>query len=398
MPDAIPAAPPKPWPYPGTVPQRFSSTYAKYLARGGLIDVVEDARAYVGDGPMQDVERFMFLSLAFDQIHKEGLAGDIAELGVYKGQTAAVLARNARRLGRTAWLMDTFAGFDPKDFSGPDAGRAVQFEDTSLAAVRARVGEANTRFIAGFFPDTAVQLPPDGQYCLVHIDCDLYAPIMSGLEYFYPRMVPGGFLIVHDYGSLGWDGAEKAVDVFFADKPEPLVPMPDSAGSVLIRRQRLPGQGWLQSRQSVAVGEWQPAANAALVHLLDEGWSRPEAWGIWGVGAAHAISLAPADPALAAFDLDLDLQASLLPGRARQTVEVTVGGRAVGTWVFTLEANRGVRTLRVAAGDRRGPQPVTIVLRPSSVLSPHQIDPAKADTRPLGVALHRLRLRPPDAR
>jgi hypothetical protein len=59
---------------------------------------------------------------------------------------------------------------------------------------------------------------------------------MSGLEYFYPRMVPGGFLIIHDYGSLTWEGAEKAVDTFFADKPESVIPIPDSSGSAVVRR------------------------------------------------------------------------------------------------------------------------------------------------------------------
>jgi hypothetical protein len=389
------------WPYPGTIPQRFSSNYARYLARGGLIDVLEDARAYVGEGRMQDAERFIFLSLAFDQIHKEGLPGDIVELGVYQGQTAAVLARNARRLGRTVWLLDTFTGFDPKDFVGPDAGRGPQFQDTSLAAVRARVGEQNTRYVQGFFPDTAAQLPADGRYCFVHIDCDLYAPIMSGLEYFYPRMVPGGFLVVHDYSSLGWDGAEKAVDVFFADKPEAVVPMADSAGSVLIRKQREPGEPgqaatWLQSKQAVAAGEWHPSGNGALASLLGEGWSRPEPWGIWGVGAAHVLSVMPADPAVAEYDVDLDVHAGLLPARPRQVVDVQVGERAAGTWEFTGSANRGVRTLRVKRADRHGQQPVTIVLRPHSVLSPRDLDPVKTDTRPLGVALHRLRLRPAD--
>ena len=81
----------------------------------------------------------MFLSLAFDQIGKEQLPGDFAELGVYKGQTAAILARHARRLGRKAWLLDTFEGFDKKDFTGIDAGTSRMFDDTSLEAV-ARAG------------------------------------------------------------------------------------------------------------------------------------------------------------------------------------------------------------------------------------------------------------------
>src|ERR1700759_649347 len=260
------------WPYNIAIPQRFSSNYHRYQQRGGLVDVTEDARLYTGNEPLRDVERLFFLSLAFDQIHKEGLEGDFAELGVYQGSTAAVLARHAQRLDRRLYLLDTYEGFDQQDFNGLDAGRSVAFTNTSLEAVRARVGEANVAYVKGYFPQTAEQLPADGRYCLVHIDTDLYAPIISGLEYFYPRMVPGGFLIIHDYGSLSWDGAEKAVDNFFADKPESVGQIPDSGGSAVVRRLRTPGNvpSWIAKRQLLARDVWHSAANGQLVHVLDD--------------------------------------------------------------------------------------------------------------------------------
>lgn len=383
------------WPHSGPLPQRFSIQYARYRERGGLVDLLPDAQAYyVAQDKIIDKERFVFLSLAFDQIHKEALAGDIVELGVYKGQTATILARNARRLGRTAWLLDTFTGFDAKDFADLDAGRGAQFTDTSLEGVRARVGEQNTRYIQGFFPDTAAQLPPDGRYCLVHIDCDLYAPIYSALEYFYPRMVPGGFMIVHDYGSLAWDGAEKAIDVFFADKPECIVPMPDSAGSVVARKQRGQGQAgsWLQAKQRLAVDVWHTAAHGQLADVLGDGWFRAEAWGVWGVGASHIIRLVPDLPSLANFDVELDLHAATPAIRPTLEVDVLVDGVAAARWRFTEAQNRGVRTVPVRRAEVTQ-TPVTIELRPDSVLRPQEINPASDDTRPLGVALHKLRLR-----
>ena len=52
---------------------------------------------------------------------KEGVRGDIAELGTYKGDTATVLAAMARRMGTTAWILDTFEGFNPADLKGVDA-------------------------------------------------------------------------------------------------------------------------------------------------------------------------------------------------------------------------------------------------------------------------------------
>ena len=42
-------------------------------------------------------------------------------------------------------------------------------------------------------------MPEDMVFALVHLDCDLYAPMRAGLEFFYPKLVPGGFMIIHDY-------------------------------------------------------------------------------------------------------------------------------------------------------------------------------------------------------
>jgi O-methyltransferase len=217
-------------------PQRYLNTYFRYLERGGLLRIEEDGAGYVNLTKGGDMSRFWTFCLAFDQIVKERIPGDFAELGVYKGKTATVLASFARRLGRKAYLLDTFDGFAEADLRGVDARQQVRFADTSLEAVRALVGEPNVSFIKGRFPETASQLPQQATFAFVHIDCDLYAPILGGLEYFYSRMAPGGFMFVHDYTSLAWDGAEKAVDDFFQDKSEAVIPLPDVSGSIVVRK------------------------------------------------------------------------------------------------------------------------------------------------------------------
>ncbi|MCB8829601.1 TylF/MycF family methyltransferase, partial [Escherichia coli] len=122
--------------------------------------------------------------------------------------------------------------FDDRDLELNEQHLSGAFSETSLEFVKKRVGEENTSFVQGFFPDTAAHLPASGRYSLVHIDTDLYAPIKAGLEYFYPRLNDGGFLIMHDYMSLCWEGAIRAIDEFFADKPEHIIPIPDLAGTV----------------------------------------------------------------------------------------------------------------------------------------------------------------------
>lgn len=228
--------------WPGTyiayAPDRYSSNHAAYLRRGGEFDTryVENYIRGNETNNSGDLPRYFGLAIICDQIVKEGLNSDIAELGVYKGNTAILLAALARKLGSTAYLFDTYEGFDAADLVGIDANKSKIFTDTTLESVRSVVGEQNVRYVKGHFPGSTFDLPPDLRFCLVHIDCDLYAPIKAALQYFYPRLINGGFLVMHDYAGLYWNGAEKAIDEFFSDKPERLIPIPDKSGTAVIRK------------------------------------------------------------------------------------------------------------------------------------------------------------------
>lgn len=398
---------PAPWPYRADRPQRYSGNYDLYRRNGGSIDVAQFVKGFVSGGVNEsDMARFYFFCSVFDQIVKEDLRGDLAELGVYKGNTASLLATIARARGATAYLLDTFSGFDKKDIKGVDAGAREQaFSDTSLGAVRALVGEESVKYIQGYFPETADQLPANGIYALVHIDCDLFAPIVSALEYFYPRMTPGGFLIVHDYSSLHWNGAEKAVDEFFSDKPEAVIALPDSAGSVVIRKARYGGSGenWLLQKRAALtpLGGWAEAGKGALRELLGNGWSGPEPWGVWGIGESHELHLVIPARATGEIELELDVHAALVGTRMDQRVDVWLDDERCGEWIFTRTANRGVRSVRLrvatAKVERAGLREIKVEFRPTSVVAPVDLDASSTERRPLGLALHRVRcvLNPP---
>lgn len=395
VPEPKPAAVrPTAWPYRADPPQRYWGTYQRYRQRGGLVDLEDDVRGFVSGGNVGDMARFFFFSLAFDQIMKEGLSGDLAELGVYRGNTASLIARMARRLGRTAFLLDTFEGFSESDFRGIDSHQKMQFTDTSLEGVSRLVGEENVRFIKGHFPGTASELP-DTSYCLVHIDCDLYAPILSALEYFYPRLVPGGYLIVHDYSSLAWDGAERAVDEFFSDKPESLIGLPDGAGSVAIRKARDPVRqpGWLaRKRLALASGEWVSAGEGRLAENLGDGWSGTESWGVWAVGAESVLRVYLPAELRSHFMLELDVHAPLMDENQEQSVDVLVSGRSVGQLRFTREINRGTRSVSVSQ-DFASDGMIQVVFRPGRTIRPVDYNPSTGDARQLGFALHKVRVR-----
>ena len=68
--------------------------------------------------------------------------------------------------------------------------------------------EKNTFIRKGFFPNTIELKEKDDKFCLVSLDADLYEPILEGLRFFYPRLVTGGYILVHDYNGLDIIGNE----------------------------------------------------------------------------------------------------------------------------------------------------------------------------------------------
>ena len=182
-----------------------------------------------------DLPRLYLLLLNIARVIREKVPGDLAEIGVYQGNTARILAEAARSSGRHLYLFDTFEGFHSQDLRGPDrTGVPGHFGDTSLETVKAFVGTHGVEYIVGRFPESLTQRPMPQQFSIVHLDCDLHDPMLAGLTFFYPRLSPGGLLILHDYSSGHWSGGCQAIDAFMADKPERLVLMPDKSGTAIM--------------------------------------------------------------------------------------------------------------------------------------------------------------------
>lgn len=173
-----------------------------------------------------------------DRLKHLDVPGDTAELGVYKGDLAWQL--NGLFPERTLHLFDTFEGFDSRDIEEEkqrDLSRARQgdFADTSISFVRDRLPyPGRAMFHKGFFPETTAGLKRC-RYALVSLDADLYAPVLAGLEYFYPRLSPGGMILLHDYNNRRFQGAAQAVaDYEEKHKTLPLVPLCDLHGTAVI--------------------------------------------------------------------------------------------------------------------------------------------------------------------
>jgi O-methyltransferase len=216
-------------------------------ARWGSEDFREETGAFYPRGsregreirqlePWDNTRRDM-LVLLLRTIEEKQLDGDFAELGVYQGSTASLIHHYAPE--RKLHLFDTFEGFTDRGVVAENSYtgfsvRGSHFSDTSLDAVKSRIKSTNENvmYYKGYFPETVPDRLKQGAFCFVHLDADLYESTLSGLAFFYPRMVSKGVIVVHDYNA--WIGARKAVDDFFRDRPELPIPMPDKSGSVVI--------------------------------------------------------------------------------------------------------------------------------------------------------------------
>jgi O-methyltransferase len=166
---------------------------------------------------------------------------------------AATLLRHGDT-SRDLWLYDTFGGMtDPTDddvqvMSGRSAAEILREHErtlddpfwgiagrdavernlrrTSYPFERFRVVEGD---VTRTLPETAPAV-----IALLRLDTDWYTSTRHELEHLYLRLVPGGVLIVDDYGY--WGGARKATDEFMATlRPRPLLHRIDYTGRICVK-------------------------------------------------------------------------------------------------------------------------------------------------------------------
>lgn len=140
------------------------------------------------------------------------MQGSVAEVGVYKGGTARILANNLPE--KRIHLFDTFEGMPPVN-PKVDIHKPGDFDDAPLESVQAFLkGKENVKFWPGMFPESAQGLE-DLSFCLVHVDVDIYESTKSVIEFFWPLLVEGGIMVFDDYNAPRCPGTNKAVDEYF---------------------------------------------------------------------------------------------------------------------------------------------------------------------------------------
>ena len=107
------------------------------------------------------------------------------------------------------------------------------FSDTSIDIVKNKLPhKEQVVFVKGYFPESIKEDLP--RFCFVSLDTDLYKPTYEGLKVFYPKLVKGGAIIIHDYNSTQFPGVKKAVKEFCMENDVFVVPLSDMHGSAVL--------------------------------------------------------------------------------------------------------------------------------------------------------------------
>jgi O-methyltransferase len=154
-----------------------------------------------------------------------GLDGEIIECGSSRAGSACIMARELRRLGvrKRILAVDSFQGFDREELErersagltwAPDRA----FTSTSLDYVRHKLDrlglDRDIVPVAGYFSDVLPEV--EGPFSFVFIDCDLSESVTYCVEILWPRLTPGGRVVIDDFDSEEFRGARQAAEALAA--------------------------------------------------------------------------------------------------------------------------------------------------------------------------------------
>jgi O-methyltransferase len=160
--------------------------------------------------------------------------GDTAECGVFEGSSSWLICSATQDTGRTHHLFDSFEGLsdpEPQDGTYWSAGSLAAGVD--LVSRKLEPFAEMLEFHKGWIPDRFPEVEAEA-FAFVHVDVDLRQPTFDSLEFFYPRLSPGGVFVCDDYGCTTCPGATQAIDAFLANKPEKMIGL-DAGGGFFIK-------------------------------------------------------------------------------------------------------------------------------------------------------------------
>lgn len=215
-----------------------------------LVEIIRAVRPYTMTGH----DKLHALITAVRYIVRHDVPGDIVECGVWRGGSMHAAARTLDALGRhdrNLYLYDTFEGMTTptaKDI-GTDGRSAAERlaeadPDKSLVWAKASLEDVRQGFEQVPYPTERVhyvkgpveqtipgRLP--SRIAILRLDTDWYESTAHELEHMYDLLVPGGVLMIDDYG--WWQGSRQATDEFLDRTAEKLLLLRTGSGRTAVK-------------------------------------------------------------------------------------------------------------------------------------------------------------------
>ncbi|HEX6389185.1 MAG TPA: TylF/MycF family methyltransferase [Solirubrobacteraceae bacterium] len=148
-----------------------------------------------------------------ETVIQDDVPGDLIETGVWRGG-ACIFMRGVLKAyddtSRKVWVADSFQGLPAPDAARypADAGDELHKQDQLAIGVdivrhnfeRYGLLDDQVEFLVGWFKDT-LPVAPIEKVAVMRLDGDMYESTIQGIEALYPKLSPGGFCILDDYGS-----------------------------------------------------------------------------------------------------------------------------------------------------------------------------------------------------
>lgn len=206
------------------------------------IDLTNPIIKEIRENTMLKEWRLSNIKQATDYLVSNNVDGEFVECGVWKGGSVALMAYYLKEMNneRTLRLFDAFDDICEPD-AKVDGERAIKEvggvenakgqlkpvsgfynkkggsgnEKEVLRLITHTIGYKSSlvNLHKGWFQDTLPLVSKEiEKIALLRLDGDWYASTKVCLEYLYEKLVPGGIIIVDDYGA--YEGCKKAVDEF----------------------------------------------------------------------------------------------------------------------------------------------------------------------------------------
>lgn len=188
-----------------------AATYSPWLADTAF----ENVYRVIRENTLVDIYRCYELWQLIAEVAKLP-GGDLIEVGVWRGGTGALIARQCQLTGipNPVHLCDTFKGVvkaGPRD----TVYLGGEHSDTSQDAVLRLLQSLNldqVNILQGIFPDESGHRISDRQFRFCHIDVDVYDSARDILDWLWPRLVPGGIVVYDDFGFHSCVGITRIVN------------------------------------------------------------------------------------------------------------------------------------------------------------------------------------------